>query len=460
MKTYGIEGQLLSLLANYLENREQRVVLNGQTSEWRKIKSGVPQGSALGPLLFLIYINDLPDGITSICKIFADDTSLFTKVLDINESTNKLNADFKQANEVIFSRKSTNNLSYPPARFNNNDIVKCPDQKHLGIVLDSKLNFDFHINQKIKKCNKLIGVIRRLSVHLPRGALLTIYKSSIRPNLDYGDILYDKPNNENFQQKLGKVQYRACLAITNDAIQGTSKERLYDELGLYSLAKRRWRSKLIFFYKIINGMLPDYLYSYLEFPSQDNYPLRSASKTIIRLIPTRLKTFKNTFLPFCINEWNNLATETRNAKSINIFKKLILKEKKENSLFSICDPLGVKLLTRLRLQFSHLNEHKFRHGFNDTVDPFCACGKNEIETTEHFFLRCHFYSAQRKELFKSLEKLDPYFLKLNAKNQVLVLLYGSQIKDSKSFNHDILKNVIIYIKATARFDRPLISVNQ
>ena len=95
-KTCGIEGQILSLLATYLENREQRVVLNGQTSEWRKIKSGVPQESVLGPLLFLIYINDLPDGITSICKIFADDTSLFTKVLDINESANKLNTDLKK----------------------------------------------------------------------------------------------------------------------------------------------------------------------------------------------------------------------------------------------------------------------------------------------------------------------------------------------------------------------------
>ena len=168
LKTYGTEGQLLSLLASYLENREQRVVLNGQTSVWRKIKSGVPQGSVLGPRLFLIYVNDLPDGITSVCKIFADDTSLFTKVLDINESTNKLNTDLKkittwahqwkmqfnpdpnkQANEVIFSRKATNNLSYPPVRFNNNDIVKYPDQKHLGIVLDSKLNFDSHINQNI-----------------------------------------------------------------------------------------------------------------------------------------------------------------------------------------------------------------------------------------------------------------------------------------------------------------------
>ena len=96
LETYGIEGQLLSLLKNYLENRKQRVVLNGQTSDWKKVNSGVPQGSVLGPLLFLIYINDLPDGITSICKIFADDTSLFSKVLDINESANKLNTDLEK----------------------------------------------------------------------------------------------------------------------------------------------------------------------------------------------------------------------------------------------------------------------------------------------------------------------------------------------------------------------------
>ena len=90
LKAYGIEGELLSLLENYLQNREQRVALNGQTSEWRKINSEIPQGSLLGPLLFLIYINDLPDGLTSICKIFADDTPLVSKVLNINESANDL----------------------------------------------------------------------------------------------------------------------------------------------------------------------------------------------------------------------------------------------------------------------------------------------------------------------------------------------------------------------------------
>ena len=92
----------------------------------------------------------------------------------------------------------------------------------------------------------MIGRIRRLSVNLPRNALLTIYKSFIRPHFDYGDIFYDKRSNDNFQNKMGKVRYRACLAITG-GIQGTSRELLYDKSGLHSLFKRRWRNKLVFF---------------------------------------------------------------------------------------------------------------------------------------------------------------------------------------------------------------------
>ena len=146
LKAYGVEGELLSLVKNHLENREQRVVLNGQTSEWRKIMSGIPQGSVLGPLLFLIYVNDLPDGINSLCKIFEDDTSLFSKVSKIHKSASNLNDDLekisywayhwkmhfdpdpnKQVNEVIFSRKrSSNNLSHPSIKFSNNNISKCP----------------------------------------------------------------------------------------------------------------------------------------------------------------------------------------------------------------------------------------------------------------------------------------------------------------------------------------------
>ena len=201
----------------------------------------------------------------------------------------------KQANKFILSGKtSSDNLSHPPIKFNKIYISECTHQKHLGIVLDSKLNFNAHVDQKIKKCNRIIGLIRRLSVTLPRNALLTIYKTFVRPHLDYGDILYDKPNNENFQNKLEKVQYRACLAITG-AIQGTSRTKLYDELSLHLLIKRHWCNKLIFFYKIVNGLLPDYLHSYLDFPSQINYSLRSVLASVIKPSLSRTKSFKNTF---------------------------------------------------------------------------------------------------------------------------------------------------------------------
>ena len=116
---------------------------------------------------------------------------------------------------------------------------------------------------------------------------------------------------------------------------------------------------------------------------------------------------------YCINEWNNLTVEIRNSKSVGAFKKLIKYEKKENSISSIYDPLGVKLL---RLQFSHLNEHKFRHGFGDAINVTCACG-SEVETSEHFLLRCHLYSPQRLELFENLEKVDSSFLNLKVKER-------------------------------------------
>ena len=113
--------------------------------------------------------------------------------------------------------------------------------------------------------------------------------------------------------------------------------------------------KLIFFYKTVNHLLPDYLYLYLIFYSQENYHLRSASTSAIRPFPSRTKLFNISFFRFCINEWNNLTVEIRNAKSINIFKKSIINKKQKKSLFSAYNPLGVKLLTRLRLQFSCFN---------------------------------------------------------------------------------------------------------
>ena len=147
----------------------------------------------------------------------------------------------------------------------------------------------------------MLFIEKSVSTSLRSRYKYTISKSFIKPHLDYDDILYDKPNNENFQNKMEKVQYRAGLATTG-GIQVTSRERLYNELGLHSLVKRRWHNKLVFFKKIVNYLIPDYLYFYLDFFSQGNYLLRSSSTSIIRPVPTGTKSFKITFFPYCINK--------------------------------------------------------------------------------------------------------------------------------------------------------------
>ena len=130
----------------------------------------------------------------------------------------------------------------------------------MGVVLDSKLDFNICIEREIRKCYAIVELLRRLSVCLPRKTLLTMYKSFFRPHLDYGDILYDKPGNLKFKSKIEKVQYKTCIAITG-AIPETSGEQLHHELGLMLLSKRRWYNKIAFFYIILNGILPNYLHS-------------------------------------------------------------------------------------------------------------------------------------------------------------------------------------------------------
>ena len=150
----------------------------------------------------------------------------------------------KQAYKVTFCRKRSV-ASRPPLTFNNIPVAQTNSQKHLGMQLDKKLNFEEHLNKVESKVNKTIGIIRKLQNVLPRSALLTIYKSFIRPHLDYGDIIYDKAFNESFHAKLESLQYNTTLAITG-AIRGSSTEKIYEELGLESLKSRHWYRKMSF----------------------------------------------------------------------------------------------------------------------------------------------------------------------------------------------------------------------
>ena len=130
----------------------------------------------------------------------------------------------KQAVEIFFSKEQHEKDNYPPLNFNDDKVQTAVSQKHLGLVL--KLDFNEHISNKINKCNKIIGIMKKRSLFLSRKNLLTIYKPFVRPNLDYTDFIYDKPFNESFKTKIEMTQYRAALVITG-AIKGTSRDRLY-----------------------------------------------------------------------------------------------------------------------------------------------------------------------------------------------------------------------------------------
>ena len=130
----------------------------------------------------------------------------------------------KQAQEVIFSRK-LRKVFHPNLSFNDQPIERSVVHKHLRLTLDEKLSFTNCINDKINKPLKGVGILCKLSTLLPRQSLLTIYKSFIRPHLDYGDIIYDQPLNESLSNRIESVQYKAALAITG-AIQGSSQKKI------------------------------------------------------------------------------------------------------------------------------------------------------------------------------------------------------------------------------------------
>ena len=267
----------------------------------------------------------------------------------------------KQAQKVIFSRK-INKINHPSSYFNQNLVKSSSTRKHLGMVLETKLDFNLHLKNVQNKVNKTIGLLRKLQNTLPRTSLITIFKSFIRPLLDYGDIIYDRAYNTSFHQNIESIQYNAALPITG-AVRGTSREKLYQELGFESFQQRRWYRKLCCLFKIINNQSPRYLF---------------------RLVPSP-----------------NTIYFSRNSENIPQIRT--------NMTFYTVDychkPKGIKLLTRLRLGLSHLREHKFKHNFQDCLNPLCLCS-DEIETSTHYLCQCPTFTNKRLTVLNKIKSIN------------------------------------------------------
>ena len=177
----------------------------------------------------------------------------------------------------------------------------------------------------------------------------------------------------------------------------------------------------------------------------------------MKTLSGRTKAFNSSFYPYSIKQWCALSEEIRNIVSVNKFKETIISfiRPKEKSVFAIHGIKGLKLLTRLRLNCSHLNEHKFRHGFKDTIDPMCKCGV-ETETTLHLLLRCRLYSNIGTELLDDIYTVDSSLTNYPDEKLLNILLYGSEYFSVKT-NQSNLKSTIKLLKSSERFDNPLFS---
>ena len=206
LKDNGIDVTLLQRLASYLSNRKQRVVIPGACSEWVDITSGVPQGSILGPLLFLIHINGVIDAIHSHIRLFADDTSLYLIVDKPCVAAMHLNSDLAKihmwaekwlvkfnpakSEAIVISRK-TNKPYHPLLKMNDQPIKEVNSHKHLGIFFSNDGTWHEHIDYITSKAWTRINIMRKLKFILDRQSLEISYTSFIRPVLEYADVVWD-----------------------------------------------------------------------------------------------------------------------------------------------------------------------------------------------------------------------------------------------------------------------------
>ena len=451
LKSYGICGNLLLWIKNYITGRKQKVVIKNSESTIGVLNAGVPQGSVLGPLLFLLFINDIADDIQSFVRLFADDSSLMYSSLDPLEVERRLNLDLVVLNDwakrwlVNFNPQKTEYMMFTFRRdimpmnlvFDDQDIQLVENHKHLGITFSADCRWSVHIDNICNSASKQIFVLRKLKYILSRYNLNKIYQTYILPLLEYACEVWDGCCLRD-SDKLERLQLEAARIITG-LPQFSSKESLYFETGWETLECRRHRRKLSLLYKIHNQKAPSYLVDCLdEYAYMGNYNLRNVPQ--YRVPRCRLETFSRSFFPSCIRSWNSLSPECRSCSSVLGFKKSIRGDKHMIPSYYYIGSRKLNIIhTRLRHRCSILKADLFR--VNLVNDSSCSCGC-PLEDAIHYFLECPLYIGQRAYL-------------LNAVQQYVVvdietLLFGSD-QLSEELNKSLFLHVQRYIQHSKRF---------
>ena len=415
----GIGGSLLEWFRDYLLNRKQRVVINGATSTWGTIPSGVPQGSVLGPLLFLVYINDLIPAINHCnIRLFADDTCLFLEsdVTDRERTMQLINNDLKSITEwadqwlVSFSPRKTKSMIIsnkqdsilnPKVKFGDVEIDDVSTHSYLGLLFTRNLRWSEHIDSIAVKARKRLSLMLPLKYKLDRKTLRTMFQSFVKPVMEYGIAIWGGSYDCDISN-LEKMNSDGMRLITG-APANSNVRKLHEETGICSIRETCNLTTLKLLYKIINNLTPNYLRELLPMhnPRDAGYNLRNADE--IGTPNTRLDIRQRSFIPRAIRLWNRLAAECREAQTLTLFvRELKQGEITGNPLYDYGNRLPGAHHSRLRMGCSVLN-HDLCYTLHVRDQPECRCGAPH-ETAYHYFMECTLFSDARDELRRSVER--------------------------------------------------------
>ena len=332
LSAYGIDGPIMSWIKSFLNGRTQSVKVNQSFSTTDHVASGVPQGSVLGPLLFVLYINDLPERvITSFVMLFADDTKIFKEVNTIEDSISiqqDIDALVKWSKDwllnfhpdkchVLTIGKFTDIKHAYPYCLDGNQLEHVFEEKDLGILIDSELTFEEHIAKQVKKANSILGMINRSFERLNPTIFLVLYTAFVRPHLEYAQSVWS-PKLRKYVNLIEGVQRRATRLVP------ICKDMSYEErlrfLGLPTLEFRRLFCDMVQVYKHIHyydkSTLPNKLTTRTRPNRRHKYELTpNFGKDGFRGAQT------NSFFYRSILYWNRLPNHVVEAKTVKVFKE-------------------------------------------------------------------------------------------------------------------------------------------
>ena len=345
LAAYGIKGKILNWIRNFLVGRSQRVMIGEGKSTWADVTSGIPQGSVLGPLLFVIFINDLPQVVQSTTKIFADDTKLYRPIrthadtLILQQDISRLN-DWATKWQMQFNESKCITLHIGAAnpgshyKMNNVTLESSRSERDLGIIIDSKLKFHQQTAAAVSKANQILGIIRRSFKCLDCNTLPLLFKTLVRPHLEYCNCVWG-PLYLLDIHSVERAQRRATKLVKS--IQHLQYPERLKQLNLPSLQFRRKRGDMIQVFKIINNI--DRVNVRHFFQTVDNRTTRGHPHKLYKH-HAKKDCRRKFFTLRIINTWNSLPTSVVTADTITTFKNRLDAHWKD--IMYIIDPTCVQ----------------------------------------------------------------------------------------------------------------------